>query len=64
MLIGGEFDCELAYIMRYEDDLDEQQSEYTFERKHEERWVEFLAFNANKPPNMIWNATKMNELLK
>ena len=64
MLIGGEFDCELAYIMRYEDDLYEQQYEYTFERKHEERWLEFLAFNANKPPNMVWNATKMNELLK
>ena len=64
MLIDGEFDCELAYIMRYEDDLDEQHSEYTFERKHEERWLEFLEFNANKPPNMVWNATKMNELLK
>jgi hypothetical protein len=116
MLIGGEFDCELADVMRYEDDLEEQRAEWEseceyerkeneeswecgwderqYERKESEeswecewyndasdsmhwikkqqeelkerelRWSQFIEFNSKKPPYMVWNATKMKELLK
>lgn len=38
--------------------------QHTETKMKEERWAEFLAFNTKKPPHRVWNATKMNELLK
>ena len=118
-LVGSDYDCELAEVMRYEElleqhrtDWDAECAQWEHEQKQkkekqavslpdemedideddsydssvgwyehtlllnrlrrqeaelklkEQRWAEFLALNAKKPPHIVWNATKMKKLLK